>query len=561
MEYFNLKWYQILVENGVANTLASNFTNYSPAYTYLLAIASLTRSFIPPLVAVKLIPTFFDMVSAFLISKIVKTKYPQGNMPFLAASLYLTAPTIVLNSTYWGQADSLYVAFLLLCVYCLLINKTTAAMFAMGIAFSIKAQAIFIAPLILVLVLQGKIPWKLILVPPLVYILTALPVILLGRDILDVLSVYTNQASTYNILSVNAPNPYILFSRESYLLIMPYGLTLTAILITCWIYSTYNAKTVSGPKSIILVATISTALLPFLLPKMHDRYFYPTDVLSIVLAFFMPELWFIPVLYQIISFSSISIFLFSADDTAVASALLLNIPAIAMLLKAQRVNGLLQRTKSTTFTRLLWTATVSMLTPILLAGIGFSFVASLPFFRIENKVSTIRDLQNPLSPTERFVAAKKIHEYFTDKTGLERLYREDLDNGIALLTKNDAYFLQDIKIHLSLPLKIWHVALLGMYTISLLAWAWDSLSLIRKGVNAGGWLTAAVATIIAVMIYFFQFKGLFRGIFPSYGPDPNSSLRDVFPAPIFSDASILLFIFLITSGTMLGLWLRERNVP
>jgi hypothetical protein len=36
-------------------------------------------------------------------------------------------------------------------------------------------------------------------------------------------------------------------------------------------------------------------LCPFVLPHMHDRYFYAADVLSIVYAFQRPSRWFLPV--------------------------------------------------------------------------------------------------------------------------------------------------------------------------------------------------------------------------------------------------------------------------
>jgi hypothetical protein len=38
-----------------------------------------------------------------------------------------------------------------------------------------------------------------------------------------------------------------------------------------------------------------------LLPKMHDQYFYPADVFSFMAATLVPEIWFIPILFQISS--------------------------------------------------------------------------------------------------------------------------------------------------------------------------------------------------------------------------------------------------------------------
>ena len=35
--------------------------------------------------------------------------------------------------------------------------------------------------------------------------------------------------------------------------------------------------------------------MPYILPKMHDRYFFPADVLSIVFAFYWPRYWYVPI--------------------------------------------------------------------------------------------------------------------------------------------------------------------------------------------------------------------------------------------------------------------------
>ncbi|MDD2922626.1 MAG: hypothetical protein PHQ36_10110, partial [Anaerolineales bacterium] len=127
LKVFNLVWYETLYQHGIAQTLATNFANYTPPYTYFLALATFTREFITPLTAIKLIPTCFDLLGAFLIYKIVKLKFQQGDIPSLAAAVYFTAPTIIINSSFWGQADSLYTACLLACLYLLMIEKPLPA--------------------------------------------------------------------------------------------------------------------------------------------------------------------------------------------------------------------------------------------------------------------------------------------------------------------------------------------------------------------------------------------------------------------------------------------------
>ena len=50
------------------------------------------------------------------------------------------------------------------------------------------------------------------------------------------------------------------------------------------------------PELIALLATFSVLLMPYVLPKMHERFFFPADVIAIVLAFYRPRLWYVPVI-------------------------------------------------------------------------------------------------------------------------------------------------------------------------------------------------------------------------------------------------------------------------
>jgi len=159
---------------------------------------------------------------------------------------------------------------------------------------------------------------------------------LLGRPLLEALLIYTKQSDMFALLSMNAPNLYILFPHEWYSSVLPIGIAAAIILIACWMYLTSKNKIDLDNKYLILVAFISTALSPFLLPKMHDRYFYPADVLSIVLAFYWPVLWFIPVLYQFISISAYTVFLIDGNSYFVVFGFLLNTIALAIVLRTQR---------------------------------------------------------------------------------------------------------------------------------------------------------------------------------------------------------------------------------
>lgn len=547
MNNYNLNWYNTLAENGVLSTLGTNFTNYSPPYTYLLALASLTKNFIPPLISLKLISTFFDIFGMYLVFKTARGKYPAGDFPYLAASLYFSAPTVILNSSYWGQVDSFYTSFLLLCLYYLLINKYAFSMIAFGVSFSVKAQAVFFIPFLLILFLRKKIPWSFAIIPPLVYIFAIAPVVLLGRDFSETLLVYINQVDSYKVLSANSPNFYIFFSKDSYSIILPIGLVIAISAILFWVYSSYNAKYEMSIDKIILLAVLSTSITPFLLPKMHDRYFYPTDVLSILLVFFMSRLWIIPLLSQVVSFGAISVFLFGAGDHFLLAAALLNTISITLLLKEQKERGMFlgQANLRSLFERISKYSLV-IITPIILFGAAISIVATSTFYRVENKVLNAINRQAQYGTQETNDKVEKIYHYINNHIEIESLYRKNPDTNTPTLSKYEAYYLQDIKAYWSKIMKVWDLSLLTGYLLCLLAWAFDTLMPLRQGVKTGGFLTIVAGTIFAAIWWL--------GVnlhFPLPSKELGPILNDLFTKNIFLGAVGFIFIFMLSAGVIL----------
>jgi Gpi18-like mannosyltransferase len=106
------RWYDFIVQHGIRSALGQNFAIYTPPYLYLLSLATLTQNVLPKIVAIKLIPMVFDLANALLIFRILRLKYSVGKIPYLGASVFLVAPTVVMNSALWGQIDSIYTCFL-----------------------------------------------------------------------------------------------------------------------------------------------------------------------------------------------------------------------------------------------------------------------------------------------------------------------------------------------------------------------------------------------------------------------------------------------------------------
>lgn len=546
-----LLWYQKLYQQGIGETLATNFAIYTPPYTYLLALATVAHNFVPPLTAIKLIPTCFDLLGAFYIYKIVKLKYKQGDLPHLAAAIYFIAPTIVLNSSYWGQIDSLYTSLLLACLYYLMREKSFTSMLAFGLAFSIKAQAVFFLPFLGVMAIRKKMPWLYFGMIPLVYLIAILPVVFLGRPFLDVLLIYTKQSGTFVVPSMNAPNLYILFPREWYSSIFPIGIIFTVIVIAHWIYIISQDKMGMDVdnKYIILIAFTSTILVPFLLPKMHDRYFYPADVLSIVLAFYWPALWFIPVLYQFVSASAISIFLFNSNSSLVFFGFFLNAIVLAIVLKAQHLTEKSNESNRKDLSVISWLATI--ITPFILFGISLNFLLTPAFVRIEYAMPHIPVDQYGFNKSERFLWATQTIDYLTNNKHAKYLARLKFENRSPVFNDYEIQIVDNIKKTAQKTLAIWRLSLAASFLLGLFAWTGDWLPKFRQGIKRGGWLTIGLAAILGIASISLNHVN------PNIYLQNTDTLLRLFPIRMWHDSVLFVAISTIGSGFLLAISLAK----
>jgi Gpi18-like mannosyltransferase len=314
--YSSLKpWYNAIQSEGFA-AFATSFSNYNPPYLYLLYMIVRFLPDLPIVAAVKIPALTADFICAYIAYRIVRLKFPLNEtLPFLAGMAVLFAPTMVLNSAFWGQADSLYTAGVLACMFFLMSERPAMALLAFGIALAFKLQAVFFTPVLLALAMKGNIPWKSLLLVPLVLLLALLPSWLAGRPVAELLNVYVSQASQYESITMNAASAYAWLPGAKQVFNEFYGpgLIMGAAAAFMWFSVLYRSpRKISGPL-LVEVALAAFLIVPFFLPKMHERYFYAADVLSIVFAFLYPQLFFVPILVVGVSFLSYEPFLFETE--------------------------------------------------------------------------------------------------------------------------------------------------------------------------------------------------------------------------------------------------------
>ncbi len=327
-------WYNFIKSNGFP-AFATNFSNYNPPYLYLFYLVIRMEPNLATVIGAKIPGLICDFLCAYYAYRIVKFKSSNSTAPLLAGMAVLFAPTVILNSAYWGQSDSIYTAALLACVYYLITHKNWPAMFAYGIALSFKLQAIFLAPFLFALFLKKLVNWKELLLIPVVLFLSLVPSWIAGRPISDLLNVYLHQSSQFETITMNAPTIYtwVPQTKQVFNLLYVPGILLGGIMAFLLIVLIYKGKVELTPSTILELSLISFMLIPFFLPKMHERYFFPADVISIVFAFYFPQFFFIPIAMIATSFLSYEPYLFEQTPVPFSILALGLLIAICILVK------------------------------------------------------------------------------------------------------------------------------------------------------------------------------------------------------------------------------------
>lgn len=302
-------WYEYIQQHGHFAAFRTTFANYNVPYLYLMAILSYTP--LQPLYAVKLISVVFDLLLAFFTYRIVEVRRPGTWWPLLAGALVLFLPTVVMNSSLWGQADAIYSAFAVGGVYYAVRRRPWLACLFFGLAFAFKLQVIFLFPVLLLLCLRRMVPWRALLLIPAVYLVLDIPALLVGANFHDLLTVYLTEAGTYNQLTLNASNVYqFLGNVGDTQVFKALGIMLTGILLVALIVPVWGKRVEMTPTRIVLSAAVAAVLVPYFLPAMHERYFYLADTLTVIAAFYLPrKLWALPILEQFASAFSYAPFL------------------------------------------------------------------------------------------------------------------------------------------------------------------------------------------------------------------------------------------------------------
>lgn len=293
-------WLRYFKEHGGFTALSDSVGNYNVPYLYFLALFS--YSDIDGLYLIKLLSIFFDVLLAWSAMKLTGlfTRSPARRL--LAFFAVLFWPTVVLNGAYWGQCDSIYVAFALMSLWLALDGRPVPAMICMAVSFGFKLQAVFLMPVFVALLFARRVKLRHFLVFPLTYLVLVLPAVLLGRPLMDTLTLYFNQAGSVGSgLNYNSPSIFAFAGGGDTRLLSSLGIAAAVLFTVLVLLRFYADRRRAGGLALLAGALLLAVGIPFLLPHMHDRYFFAADILSLVFAVAAPRYFALPLLCEFAS--------------------------------------------------------------------------------------------------------------------------------------------------------------------------------------------------------------------------------------------------------------------
>lgn len=298
IHFWYLPWYEHIVQHGRWASLEASYANYNPPYLYLLSLASLLHRWVSPVAIIKLAQVPGLLLSGLMAGLICRAVGQSSRRSILAGCLIAAAPEPVANALLWGQCDMLYTAFLLLMLRMFLSKRWNWGMAALGVAVAIKLQAALVGPTILVLLLVDELPLSSIVWAIASYVLLMVPAWIAGRPWRQLLLIYRSQMSTYPEIAMNVANPYQLLehwvrSQRASEVVNRLGMFVALAVVAAIVWFLMRPRRRFGGERLIAALALPLLIEPYVLPKMHDRYYLPGNVLLLILAAINPRM-FVP---------------------------------------------------------------------------------------------------------------------------------------------------------------------------------------------------------------------------------------------------------------------------
>lgn len=331
--YYIIPWYKQIMVSGLSEPVG----NYSPPYLYLLAGLTVLDGLLPTIALVKLLSLVGAAWLAFACCRLLKLL---GATPELGFTVLLL-PSVISNTSLLGQADTFWVAPCVLAVASAVRERLVWVAVWSGVAFAFKLQSIFLAPFVIHLFFVRRAALQIWAIVPATYVFAMIPAWLSGWPAWDLANIYLDQIRWRQV-----PEKGLFVSNGASWWTVYGWLNPSLALQTFWIGFALAAAALARlmfvpalfGRKLVVLAVLSAAVAPFLLPGMHERFHLLADVLAFIYALAYPSRRSIAaaILMQIASALPVYVWAFEAEPTQLIAP---PIAAVAIFLLVRELVG------------------------------------------------------------------------------------------------------------------------------------------------------------------------------------------------------------------------------
>lgn len=205
----------------------------------------------------------------------------------------------------------------------------------------------------------------------------------------------------------------------------------------------------------------------------------------------------------------------------------------------------------------------SLLTPIILLGLGLRILLTPLFYTIEYRMPYFPPDQYGFTMQDRLQWAPYAIEYLLNDADVSYLAKLTFEDGSPLYNERELSHMQDVKVVTKGALRAWYVAVVLLAGLGGWAWYGDWWQAFREGLRRGGWLMIGLVVVIGLFgaVAFWQLFTLFHALFfegDSWIFLYSDTLIRLFPMQFWQDVFIWAGVIAIGGALGLALGLKER---
>lgn len=302
-----INWTECLYELGPQKLYINSSCDYPPGYMYVLWalsyviewLKSIGADYSLTVLTLKFPAMITDIATSLLIYKIAKKKQTQKKAVFLM-SIYLFNPAVILNSSVWGQVDSILAFMVLLTIYLVYKKKMCWSYLTFCLGFLMKPQIIFIAPIVFLGIISNVFIRNFSVKKLLKNLACGLGSVLISLilclpfDLFNVIVQYKDTMTSFPYATFNAYNFWAmlglneksqetewLFGAPVYMWGYFFVVVICLLILYIWFF-VYKRKKEWNNSYFYLAALLIVGVFAFLV-RMHERYMFPA--MALMLAF------------------------------------------------------------------------------------------------------------------------------------------------------------------------------------------------------------------------------------------------------------------------------------